>query len=69
MITKTKGKTALMEFGGYFASHQKGRTGFLPYQSSFILKLIPLGHNADTASALKQINFAPVYQATNILLG
>lgn len=61
-----------MEFNGNsmgFARNPPGRTGFLPYQSPFILKLIPLGHNADTTSALKKINFAPVHQATNTLQG
>lgn len=55
MIIKTKGKRAVTEFShGYFARNPNGRTGFLPYQSPFILKLIPLGRNADTASALKK---------------
>lgn len=54
MIIKTKGRRAAMEFNGYFARNPHGRTGFLPYQSPFILKLIPLGHNADTTSALKK---------------
>lgn len=53
MIVKTKGKREVMEFSGYFARKQDCRTGFLAYQSPFILKLIPLGDNADTASAFK----------------